>query len=93
MFKIVLLGVIVCSYSSDWGFGNHDGGGLTLGEISIDHHGLGDFSIGGTGLNIYFLLFIYDLFLKYIFQCRSYTKDNSQEFIMIIITHNCSFIM
>ncbi|XP_018364034.1 PREDICTED: uncharacterized protein LOC108761803 [Trachymyrmex cornetzi] len=39
---IVLLGVITCSYSSDWNFGNHDdGGGLTLGEISLDHYGLG----------------------------------------------------
>ncbi|XP_011874146.1 PREDICTED: proline-rich protein 4-like [Vollenhovia emeryi] len=43
---IVLLGVVACSYSSDWNLGNH--GGLTLGEISLDHHDLGAFSLGGT---------------------------------------------
>jgi len=52
MFKIVLLGVITCSYSSDWNFGNHDdGGGLTLGEISLDH------GLGGTGLNIFLIAY------------------------------------
>ncbi|XP_011158347.1 uncharacterized protein LOC105194909 [Solenopsis invicta] len=45
---IVLLGVVACSYSSDWDFGNHGGGGLTLGEISVDHHDLGAFNLGGT---------------------------------------------
>jgi len=65
MFKIVLLGVVACSYSSDWNFGNHGGGGLTLGEISVDHHNLGAFSLGGTGLNIYFLLLNnYTIYLK-----------------------------
>ncbi|KAL6263875.1 hypothetical protein P5V15_003956 [Pogonomyrmex californicus] len=45
---IVLLAVVACSYSSGWDFGNHDGGGLTLGEISVDHHDLGAFNLGGT---------------------------------------------
>jgi len=49
MFKIVLLAVVACSYGSDWSFGGDDGGGLTLGEISIDHHG--GFELGGAGLN------------------------------------------
>jgi hypothetical protein len=49
MFKIVLLAVVAYSYGSDWAFGGDDGGGLTLGEISIDHHG--GFELGGTGLN------------------------------------------
>lgn len=68
MFKIVLLGVIACSYSSDWDLGNHGDGGLTLGEISIDHHDLGAFNLGETGLKIYFLLPVnYVLFLKCVF--------------------------
>lgn len=53
MFKIVLLGIVACSYSSNWGFGNSGGGELTLGEISVDHHNLGSFNLGKTGLNIY----------------------------------------
>ncbi|RLU20590.1 hypothetical protein DMN91_007201 [Ooceraea biroi] len=45
---IMLLGVVTCSYSSEWGFGGHGDGELTLGEISIDH-GLGGLELGGTG--------------------------------------------
>lgn len=68
MFKIVLLGVVAYSFGSDWGFGDHGGGGLTLGEISLDHHDLGTFSLGGTGLNVYFLSSInYMIYLKCIF--------------------------
>lgn len=52
----MLLGIVACSYSSNWGFGNDGGGGLTLGEISIDHHDLGTLNLGGTGLNIYVLV-------------------------------------
>ncbi|KAL0114758.1 hypothetical protein PUN28_011816 [Cardiocondyla obscurior] len=48
MFKIVLLGIITCSYSSVWNFGSHGDGELTLGEISLDHHDLGAFNLGGT---------------------------------------------
>ncbi|XP_026827103.1 valine-rich protein [Ooceraea biroi] len=44
----MLLGVVTCSYSSEWGFGGHGDGELTLGEISIDH-GLGGLELGGTG--------------------------------------------
>lgn len=52
MFKIVLLGIVACSYSSNWGFGDDGGDGLTLGEISINHDDLGTFNLGATGLNI-----------------------------------------
>ncbi|XP_050454872.1 valine-rich protein-like [Cataglyphis hispanica] len=44
---IVLLGIVACSYSSNWG--NYGGGELTLGEISVDHHDLGSFDLGKTG--------------------------------------------
>ncbi|XP_077271103.1 uncharacterized protein LOC143902245 [Temnothorax americanus] len=43
---IVLLGVVACSYSSHWDFEHHGDNGLTLGEISLDHHDLGAFSLG-----------------------------------------------
>ncbi|XP_072767267.1 uncharacterized protein [Anoplolepis gracilipes] len=46
---IVLLGIIAYSYSSNWSFENDGGGGLTLGEISIDHHDVGTFNLGRTG--------------------------------------------
>ncbi|XP_011149725.1 uncharacterized protein LOC105189365 [Harpegnathos saltator] len=47
---IVLFGVVTFSCCSKWDFGNHDGlgNGLTLGEISLDHHDLGAFSLGKT---------------------------------------------
>lgn len=51
MFKIVLLGIVSCSYSSAWNLGGHGDEGLTLGEISIDNHGSGGFELAGTGLN------------------------------------------
>ncbi|XP_029158349.1 uncharacterized protein LOC114930635 [Nylanderia fulva] len=43
---IVLLGIVACSYGSNWGFGDDGGGGLTLGEISITD--LGTFNLGET---------------------------------------------
>ncbi|XP_014467864.1 PREDICTED: uncharacterized protein LOC106740913 [Dinoponera quadriceps] len=45
---IVLFGVIACSCCSNWNFESHGGHGITLGEISIDHHDMGVFSLGKT---------------------------------------------
>lgn len=50
----MLFGIVACSYSSHWNFGNH--GGLTLGEIAVDKHNSGSFDLGGLNIHVSLLI-------------------------------------